>query len=685
MSKLFANLNSVQKEAVTYGEGPMLVLAGAGSGKTRVLTHRVAWLIEQGIEPASILAVTFTNKAATEMRVRVLKLLKSLRAEVPKSQPCLGTFHATCARVLRKHAHLLGFPNNFLIYDATDQKALIKQTMKELGLSVKNFNPSAILAAISSAKNELIDEHEYASFASGFFQEKAAEVYPLYQKLLRKNSALDFDDLQNFVVKLFQENPNILTPFQDFFQYILVDEYQDTNKVQYVLTKMLAGKYQNINVVGDCSQSIYAFRGANLRNVIQFKTDYPNAKVFRLEQNYRSTQKILDTATAVIAVNKTAHPVLRLQTENKGGAPISLYQAENEMDEAEFVVRNVVNVVSPSAALPQQNRFSDFAVLYRTNAQSRVLEEAFLRAGIPYKLVGGVRFYERREIKDILAYLRLIHNSNDSVSFKRIVNVPPRGIGPVALKAQRNRQSPIANRQLDKFQEMIGDFRKPHKQLNALELMDGILERIKYEDYINDGTDEGLTRWENVQELRSVAAGFTGLPPEESLGSFLESVALIEQNEVTSNKERVHIDIKPNITLRVESTDIEGKLSLRVDKTGNLDTERKLTLRVGKGETEVVGAVTLMTLHMAKGLEFPIVFIVGMEEGIFPHSRSLLDTFDLQEERRLCYVGITRAMKKLFLTFARRRLFFGNQTANPPSRFLSDIPEHLVEYASIGV
>lgn len=636
MNKPLADLNSIQRKAVSFGQGPMLVLAGAGSGKTRVLTHRVAYLIEQGIDPPRILAVTFTNKAANEMKERIAALLaQKFKIPNPIPKPQVGTFHATCAKILRKHIHHLGYPNNFLIYDTTDQRALIKQAMNNLDISIQQWNPSAILAAISSAKNELIDHIRYSSYAQGFFQEQAAKIYPEYQRLLQQNEALDFDDLQNLTIRLFEENPRALKYYQNQFEYVLLDEFQDTNQVQYLLTKFLAAPQNNLCVVGDCAQSIYAFRGANLRNVLQFQKDYPKAKTFNLEQNYRSTQNILDAATALIQSNAQAHPVLRLWTKNKKGTPLVIYEAQNEKDEAEYVVEKICK----SGGKGQER---SCAVLYRTNAQSRALEEAFIRAGLPYQLVGGVRFYERREIKDVLSYLRLIHNANDTVSFKRIVNIPPRGIGPKTLKledgsSRRGRGS----WKLEKFYEIMEGLRKLSEQLNVLELVDEVLEKVEYKGYLNDGTEEGMARWENVQELRSVATQFVDLSPTESLLAFLESVALLEQTDVANQGE---------------------KITMLLPSNPNSNTP-----------------ITLMTLHSAKGLEFDTVFIVGWEEGLLPHSQALWEQFELEEERRLAYVGITRAKENLYLTYARRRLYFGSLNFNQPSRFLQDIPRDVVK------
>jgi DNA helicase II / ATP-dependent DNA helicase PcrA len=595
---LLNDLNSDQQKAVSSTEGPVLILAGAGSGKTRVLTYRVAYLIsEKHISPHNILMVTFTNKAAEEMKDRMKKLLKN-KYELPFA----GTFHSLCVKILRIEGKHIGLAPNFVIYDEQDQLDAIKDVMKKLDLSVKNFNPRAVLHTISEAKNELISATEYPQYARGYFQEAVAKVYLAYQKLLKDNEALDFDDLLNRTVKLFQQQKEILSKYQEKYHYVLVDEYQDTNKAQYTLTKYFAGRYHNICVVGDASQSIYRWRGADFRNIINFKNDYPKTKEFHLEQNYRSTQKILDAAHGVISKN-TSHPILKLWTEKTGGEKITLYEARTEHDEASYLVQTIL----------QGNRpFTDFAVLYRTNAQSRVIEEAFLHSGIPYILVGGTRFYDRKEIKDVLAYLRLIANPKDTVSYNRVEKV---GKG-----------------RLKKFLDFADTVKNDNAlvDLTTLELLDQILAATEYLELYDANVEEEAYRLENIKELRSVATEFP------ILMEFLETVALIETQEkkLPKKEEQHHFS---------------------------------------------QGTVTLMTLHAAKGLEFPIVFIVGMEEGLFPHSRALMDKEELEEERRLCYVGITRAKEKLYLTYANRRLFFGTRTQNMISRFIADIPQHAID------
>ncbi len=628
MYSILDGLNEVQRAAATHKGGPEMVLAGAGSGKTRVLTTRIAWLIEQGVEPSAIVAITFTNKAANEMKERVLHLLHSTNTPTLQhsnaSTPYVGTFHALCVRILRQQSKHIGIPSNFSIYDETDANALIKQVMKKFDISTKKVNPKAIKSAISSAKNELVAPNDYVSYGRGYFQEIVAKIYPEYQRLLRENQAMDFDDLLINAYMVLNGIPEVLDYYNNKWHYILVDEYQDTNKVQYLLAKLLARKDNNITVVGDAAQSIYAFRGADLRNIKQFMKDYPTVQVFNLEQNYRSTQKILSTASSLIKPNKRSHPVLELWTDNDEGENITLYEASSGKDESEHVVSEVLRMSSVC-------NIADMAVLYRTNAQSRQFEEAFIRNNVPYKIVGGVKFYDRREIKDLIAYLRLIINPSDSVSYERIVNTPPRGIGAVTLLQ--------GGPKLDAFHKMIEEFREKAKALNALELLDLIIEKVSYRDYILDGTEEGLARWENIQELRSVASTFTGNGNLESTLAFLESISLLEQSDISKmsgNRVRVADDEKPN-------------------------------------------AVTLMTLHAAKGLEFAVVFLVGLEEGLLPHSRSLDSRFDIEEERRLCYVGVTRAKEILHLSYARTRTQFASFQANAPSRFLRDIPMEYVE------
>jgi DNA helicase-2/ATP-dependent DNA helicase PcrA len=593
---LLNDLNPDQKKAVIHTDGPVLILAGAGSGKTRVLTCRVAYLVsEKHVDVHNILMVTFTNKAAAEMKNRIRTLLGGAH-----ELPFAGTFHALAVKILRKDGVHIGISPNFMIYDEQDALDAVKDIMKTLDLSPKSFNPGAVLHTISEAKNELISPTEYPQYARGYFQEAVSQVYIKYQKLLQENEALDFDDLLSKTVYLFQKNAEVLGVYQEKYKYIVVDEYQDTNKAQYLLTKLMGARYHNICVVGDASQSIYRWRGADFRNITNFKRDYPDCVEFHLEQNYRSTQVILDAAHGVISKN-TSHPVLKLWTDKKNGEQITLYEARTEHDEAGFLVQTILQGSRP---------FRDFAVLYRTNAQSRVLEEAFLHAGVPYILVGGTRFYDRKEIKDVLAYLRVLSNPKDTVSYKRIEKLG---------KGRCTKFLAMADKiQSDKT---LVDF-------STLELLDQILAVTQYLELYDANVEEEAYRLENIKELRSVATEFP------VLRDFLETVALVEQ------------EYEPKmVKIREEHRD----------------------------------AVTLMTLHAAKGLEFPIVFMIGMEEGLFPHSRSLMDKDELEEERRLCYVGLTRAKEKLYLTYANRRLFFGTRTQNMISRFIADIPQHVLD------
>lgn len=604
---LLKDLNSVQIEAVKQTDGPVLILAGAGSGKTRVLTYKVAYLISQGVSPSSILAVTFTNKAANEMKERIRKLIVNSKLKIEKSDhvhspftiynlPFVGTFHAFCAKLLRIDGKYAGVPSGFLIYDDDDSLSLIKRIMKDLNIPTKSFRPSSISSAIASAKNELLDPAQYGEFARGHFTETVFRVYVPYQKELDRTGALDFDDLIFKTVRLLETNSAIIDKYSSRFKYVLVDEYQDVNTSQYILTKLLASYHGNLTVVGDASQAIYSFRGADFRNILNFERDFKNAHVFNLEQNYRSTQIILTAANSVISKNST-HPVLSLWTKNKEGEKIAIYNAQSEIDEANFIVERILESTLP---------FSSYAVLYRTNAQSRAIEESFLHDNIPYRIYGGIRFYERKEVKDILAYLRLILNSRDSVS--------------------KNRVEKLGKGRFKKFLEMVKKTQK--KSLNPpINLIDKVLEATDYLKLIDDGSEQGLMRVENVKELKSVASDF------ENLQSFLENIALME---------------------------------------GLISPEKSFE----KGASTNI--VTLMTIHAAKGLEFENVFIVGMEEGLFPHSRSLLDPQQLEEERRLAYVGMTRAREKLYLSYATKRLYFGTTSANLVSRFVVDIPEELI-------
>jgi len=591
MADILKNLNPRQKEAVETTAGPLLILAGPGSGKTRVLTHRIAHLIQCGINPENILAVTFTNKAADEMRQRVVNLLRN-----KVRMPLIGTFHAFCLRILRQEIKNLGYKSNFVIYDDDDQLSLVKKVIRELEIDKEQFKAGIIAAKISALKNELIGPSTSSGQAENYFEETIAKVYEGYQAHLKQINALDFDDLIMFVVELFYKFPKILEKYQEKFKYILVDEYQDTNAAQYVLINLLAKKYRNICVVGDDAQSIYQFRGADFRNILNFERDYPQARVVILDQNYRSTQNILDTAHKVIAKN-IYQKEKKLWTENPEGESIVIAETLDETAEAEFIVNEIKKLQKSGLKL------RDFIILYRTNAQSRALEEAMIQHNLPYKIIGTIKFYHRKEIKDILAYLKLILYPNDPISIERTKKIAP--LPKISPK--------------DKIPSEILDF---------------ILKKINYKVYLEKKYGkEWEPRWENVLELFSV------IKQHNSLEEFLEAVALISEGDEIPAYRR-------------------GR-----------ETKRDV--------------LNLMTLHAAKGLEFPIVFIAGCEEGIFPHSRSLLEPMRLEEERRLCYVGITRAKERLYLTFTLKRTLYGLTQANLPSRFLSDIPQHLIEYRAI--
>lgn len=615
ISPLLKDLNPEQQQAVLQTGGPMIILAGAGSGKTRVLTDKVLYLmLEKKIPAESILMVTFTNKAAKEMRERITTALAENTEQInATSTPTVATFHSLCAKILRIDGHNIGFSNRFQIYDSQDQLDVIKDALKQLSLSTKDFKPAAVHATISGAKNELLSPEEYASFARGTFQQAVAKVYAIYQKTLKANDALDFDDLISQTIRLLKENEAIQLKYRNRFEYILIDEYQDTNRAQYTLTRLLVkplGQTQNVCVVGDFSQSIYSWRGADYRNLIRFKDDFPGAKTFSLSQNYRSTQKILDAASTVISKN-TSHPVLKLWTENPDGEEIEIYEAMNEQDEADFIIRTVANL-----GLKQLNKV---AVLYRTNAQSRVMEEVLLHHGLPYLLVGGTRFYERKEVKDVLCYLRMMYNPKDMVAYKRAEKL---GKGRLAKflafqsTLEQNAEQSTQTRDTNDTRDTL-----------TIDLLDGCIKATGYLELYDEEDPEDRARLENIKELRSVAINFPDLT------EFLENVALVEQEYNSKGQE-------------------------------------------GDGKN----AITLMTLHAAKGLEFPIVFIIGMEEGLFPHSRSLMDRGELEEERRLCYVGMTRAKEKLFLTYAKHRLFFGQRATNTVSRFVLELPEDMISH-----
>jgi DNA helicase II / ATP-dependent DNA helicase PcrA len=638
---MLKDLNDKQVLAVKATEGPVLIIAGAGSGKTRALTHRVAYIIkEKGIPAYNILAVTFTNKAASEMKQRIVNLLET---DWNQSLPTIGTFHAVCAQILRKHIHLLNYENQFVIYDTNDQIVLMKEIMKDYGIDDKQLNPKAVLGHISQAKSQLIGWEEYQMKAHNYFTEKVGELYKPYQARLAKNQALDFDDLLMKTVELFKENPEILDKYQERYQYISVDEYQDTNHAQYTIIKLLAEKYRNICVIGDPDQSIYSWRGANMQNILDFEKDYPESLSIKLEQNYRSTSLILDAAHAVIQKNRNRKEK-ELWTEREGGEKLRIWTARDERDEA-FKVAQAIAELTRQEEFPE---FKRFAVLYRTNAQSRTLEEAFMRYGLPYKIVGNVKFYLRKEIKDIIAYLRVIHNPDDDVSLLRIINTPARKIGSKTISyiqtfaiendisifralERINEIQKLSSKvpTIEKFTKMIRHFQKLNQEFAAAGVIKHVVSESGYKDFLlNDKSPEGEARYQNVQELISVANKYEVLEPGVSLSTFLEEIALI--------------------------TDLDS-----------LDEEQN--------------AVTLMTLHSAKGLEFPVVFITGLEEGIFPHSRSLFEPHEMEEERRLMYVGITRAMDQLFLLYAKQRMLFGEFKQNAPSQFLMDIPEEFIE------
>ena len=632
---ILATLNPAQKQAVQATGGPMLILAGPGSGKTRVITHRIAYMVTScGVAPYHIMALTFTNKAAREMRNRLELLLGQ-----DSSGLTLGTFHAVCSRILHREGRSMGLDSRFSIYDEEDQVNVVKQVLQTLNLDAKKFPPQTLRAAISQAKSQLVDSEEYAQQVDSYFKEIVSRVYYQYQQRLGQVQAVDFDDLLVKTVKLFRDHPDILSRYQERYTHVLVDEFQDTNIAQYVLLKQLAGRNSDICVVGDPDQSIYSWRFADLRNIFSFEADYPQAQVVLLEQNYRSTKNILGVASDIISANvqrKTMH----LRTENEEGPMVTIVENENEGEEAQRVVNEIQRLVDHESL-----SFRDCAVMYRVNAQSRVLEDYFVRYGMPYKLVGGVRFYQRREVKDVIAYLRVVNNRHDDVSLARIINIPGRGIGVKTLSLlrgyaqsegislyqalgrlleQKEFSSHIAQSAMGFLSLMESLIARGH-QLDLAHLIDEVIQQTGYREYLM-GQEGGGDKWENVMELRSVALEYDELPPEEALAAMLDRVSL--------------------------ATELDG-LDDRAD------------------------VVTLITLHQAKGLEFPAVFITGMEEGLLPHRKAFLSLEEMEEERRLCYVGVTRAEKYLYLLRSYRRNLFGRSVANPPSRFLRDVSPHL--------
>ena len=650
---LLSSLNDVQREAVQHTEGPLLILSGAGSGKTRVITHRIAYLLEHhDVSPYHILAVTFTNKAAKEMKDRLDMLVKGSMSQ----DLWVSTFHSTCARILRRDIEKLGreaetesvlrskdraYTRDFTIFDTGEQATLVKDVLRQLNYSDKQYNPRAILSHISRAKNESISPETYQNIADGYFERVVAEVYALYQNALRMNNSLDFDDLLLFTVELLNENLEVRQFYQNKFEYILVDEYQDTNRCQYELVNLLASEKQNICVVGDDDQSIYAFRGADIRNILDFEQDYPNTRVLRLEQNYRSTQNILDAAWGVVHNNRD-RKAKKLWTENDLGELVTCYEAMDENDEAGYVGTQIEDWHGEGVD------YTDFAVFYRTNAQSRIFEEAFRAANIPYQIVGGVGFYDRMEIKDILAYLRVVCNPNDSMSVRRIINVPSRGIGATTLDRLINFAA----------QEGIPLFQAIQRVDEITTINRGIQAKVKRFTKIFDDFDASILPADALDYVLKVTGYLKNLEAQKTIEA---------QNRVENIEELI------NAVIEYEQNTSEPTLSDYLENVA-------LTADIDAMETDTTDMVTLMTLHSAKGLEFPFVFIVGMEEGYLPHQRSLDTQAELEEERRLCYVGITRAMEQLYLSHASSRRTFRETEYRVQSRFVSEIPEHLIKH-----
>ena len=638
MEDILKGLNDKQYEAVVNTEGPCLVIAGAGSGKTKVLTHKIAYLIsEKNVKPYNILAITFTNKAASEMKQRVEKIVGDVAQEM-----WMGTFHSICVRILRRFIDRIGFDTSFLIFDTSDQKTVVKECLKALNIDDKTFSDRSVLSEISNAKNEMLTPKAYqAKYSGEFRKEKIGQVYELYQKRLRENNAIDFDDIINYTIDILSENPDVLQYYTEKFKYVLVDEYQDTNKAQFTLVTILASRYGNITVVGDNDQGIYSFRGADISNILNFEKDFPGTKIIKLEQNYRCTGNILKAANAVIKHNENKYEK-KLWTENEEGSLPCLYQAEDEYDEANYVVKQIEHLKTEEYLKPK-----DFVILYRMNAQSRAIEDILRRENIPYKIVGGLKFYERKEIKDTIAYLRLIHNTSDNLSLKRIINEPKRGIGKTSLdKIQeisdrtgtsmyeiiKHAEEFDLNRvkaNAEEFINLIEELRLKKQELSISELLKELLNKSGYTRALElENTVEAETRMQNLEEFLTVAIEFEEESADNTLPEFLESITL----------------------------------SSDVDEMQDEDN-----------------TVTLMTLHSAKGLEFPVVFLVGMEEGIFPGYKSIGEPKELEEERRLFYVGITRAKQFLHLTCAKHRTIFGSTSYNAVSRFIKEIPDNLLD------
>ena len=638
MEEILKGLNDKQYEAVTNTEGPCLVIAGAGSGKTKVLTHKIAYLMqEKRVLPWNILAITFTNKAANEMKERIEMLVGEAAKEM-----WVGTFHSICVRILRKFIDRIGFDSSFIIFDTTDQRTMVKQILKELEYDEKIFSDRSVISEISNAKNEMLEPEEYLVRAQGEFRkEKIAEVYKIYQRKLKENNAIDFDDIINYTIKILMENEDVLQYYSDKFKYILVDEYQDTNKSQFTLVTMLASKHGNITAVGDNDQGIYSFRGADISNILNFEKDFPGTKIIKLEQNYRCTGNILNVANAVIKNNEVKYDK-KLWTENEKGELPKVFTADNEYDEGRYIVEQIEHL-----RREEQLKYSDFAVLYRMNTQSRAIEEILRREAIPYKIIGGLKFYERKEIKDTISYLRLIQNPSDNLSLNRIINEPKRGIGKTSLdniasiaeqantsmyEIIKNAEQYGLNRVYSNSREFVNFIENIRAQKDEMSISELIKKILKDSGYMaaleNEKTQEAENRIANLEEFLNVAIEFEEESAENGLSDFLEGITL--------------------------SSDLD-----------NME------------ETEE--SVTLMTLHSAKGLEFPVVFLVGMEEGVFPGYKSIVEQKELEEERRLCYVGVTRAKEKLYLTNSKQRTTFGSTTHNPPSRFLQEIPKELLD------